>query len=89
MRKPYPSETQDRFMVRLPEGMREKIAEAAKAGNRTMNSEVVARLEATFAQGLVTLDSGFDLPSLAHGEERWEKLEARLSALLTALEAKA
>lgn len=36
-------------MVRLPEGMREKIRQASEANNRTMNSEIVARLEASFA----------------------------------------
>lgn len=47
-KKPYPSETQERFIVRLPDGMRDMIADAAKLGNRSMNSEVVRRLEASF-----------------------------------------
>lgn len=52
MREPYPSETKDRFMVRLPDGMREKIKTAADAANRTMNGEIVARLEASFDDGM-------------------------------------
>lgn len=52
MREPYPSETKDRFMVRLPDGMREKIKAAADAANRTMNGEIVARLEASFHDGM-------------------------------------
>lgn len=48
--KPYPSQTQDRYIVRMPEGMRERIAEAAKANNRSMNAEIIARLEGTFAR---------------------------------------
>lgn len=48
-RKPFPSETQERFIVRFPDGMRDRIAEAAKLNNRSMNAEIVARLEATFA----------------------------------------
>lgn len=47
--KPYPSESQDRFIVRLPDGMRDRIAEEAKANNRSMNAEIVGRLEASFA----------------------------------------
>lgn len=47
-RNPYPSEVQDRFIVRLPNGMREKIAEIAKANGRSMNAEIVARLEQSF-----------------------------------------
>ncbi|WP_257835238.1 Arc family DNA-binding protein [Burkholderia glumae] len=48
-KKPYPSETQERFIVRFPDGMRDRIAEAAKANNRSMNAEIVARLEQSFA----------------------------------------
>lgn len=42
---PYPSDTQDRFIVRFPEGMRDQIATIAKANGRSMNAEIVARLE--------------------------------------------
>ena len=38
----------DKFMLRLPEGMRDRIAEAAKANGRSMNAEIVARLHASF-----------------------------------------
>lgn len=46
--KSYPSQSQDRFIVRLPDGMRERIAEEAKKNNRSMNAEIVSRLEQTF-----------------------------------------
>ena len=32
------------FMLRLPEGMRERIKSAAKLNNRSMNAEIVAAL---------------------------------------------
>lgn len=35
-------------MVRMPDGMRDEIAKAAKANNRSMNAEIVARLEYSF-----------------------------------------
>ncbi|MCF3934309.1 Arc family DNA-binding protein [Acuticoccus sp. M5D2P5] len=38
-------QNQDKFVVRLPEGMRDELKAAAKANQRTMNAEVVARLE--------------------------------------------
>lgn len=38
----------DKFMLRFPEGMRERIAEVAKANGRSMNSEIVSRLEQSF-----------------------------------------
>ncbi|MDQ1831951.1 Arc family DNA-binding protein [Massilia scottii] len=44
-KNPYPSEVQDRFIVRLPDGMRDAIAAAAKANGRSMNAEIVSRLE--------------------------------------------
>ena len=42
------SREQDKFMVRMPDGMRDEIAKAAKANNRSMNAEIVARLEYSF-----------------------------------------
>lgn len=47
-RKPYPSETQERFIIRLPNGMRDRIAEVAKASGRSMNSEIVHYLGKVF-----------------------------------------
>lgn len=35
----------DRFILRLPDGMREKLQESAKAHNRSMNSEVIDLLQ--------------------------------------------
>lgn len=44
-----PSRTAEQFVVRFPDGMRNRIAEAAKANNRSMNAEIVARLQESFA----------------------------------------
>lgn len=41
-----PTNRSDQFNLRMPEGMRERIAKAAKANARSMNSEMVALLEA-------------------------------------------
>jgi len=41
----YPSDVQDRFQVRMPSGLRDKIAKIAEANGRSMNSEIVSRLE--------------------------------------------
>lgn len=44
-----PSRTAPQFVVRLPDDQfRDHIAEAAKANNRSMNAEIVARLQASF-----------------------------------------
>lgn len=60
-KKPYPSELQDRFIVRFPEGMRDQIAEAAKANSRSMNAEIVIRLHDSFAtEDLARGDEGLN-----------------------------
>lgn len=41
----YPSQQQDKFVLRLPDGMRDRIKAAAEANNRSMNAEIVATLE--------------------------------------------
>ncbi|WP_404839381.1 Arc family DNA-binding protein [Aeromonas media] len=35
----------DKFMLRLPDGMRDTISELAKASGRSMNAEIVYRLQ--------------------------------------------
>lgn len=40
----YPSREADRFQVRMPSGMRPKIAALAKANHRSMNNEIVFHL---------------------------------------------
>lgn len=38
---------EEKFVVRLPDGMRERIALQARENTRSMNSEIVHRLEAS------------------------------------------
>ncbi|WP_370275112.1 Arc family DNA-binding protein [Pararhodobacter marinus] len=40
----------DKFMLRLPDGMRERIKSAADANGRSMNAEIVATLEEKFPE---------------------------------------
>ena len=39
--------------MRLPDGMRDRIAEAAKASDRSMNAEIVARMRQSFEMDAV------------------------------------
>ena len=77
-RKPFPSETQDRFIVRFPDGMRDRIAEEAKANNRSMNAEIVARLERSFTAEKeveqTAFESGFEASMLREEVARLTKL---------------
>lgn len=45
VKKQFPSDKQDQFMIRFPDGMRDRIKAAADANNRSMNAEIVATLE--------------------------------------------
>lgn len=49
----YSSRTADKFVVRLPDGMREQIADVARESHRSMNSEIIARLEQSLKDGEV------------------------------------
>lgn len=47
-RSSYPSEQADKFLVRLPEGMRDRIRKVAKLNGRSMNAEIVATLDEAY-----------------------------------------
>jgi Arc-like DNA binding domain len=46
----FPSETADRYIVRFPEGMRDRLKAVAEMSGRSMNSEIVQRLKGSFEQ---------------------------------------
>lgn len=56
-------------MLRLPDGMRDRLKAAAADNNRSMNAEIIARLEASF------------VPALTH-EQALTQLQPLLEALL-------
>lgn len=47
----------DKFVLRMPDGMRETIAELARASGRSMNAEIVYRLQKTFDDEVAPTDS--------------------------------
>ncbi len=71
----FPSQQQDKFVLRLPDGMRVRIRAAAEAGGRSMNSEIVARLETSFSEG----ESNPDL--MATITEYTRKMDAQIADL--------
>jgi len=48
MLQEYSSRNADRAQVRFPAGMREKIKEEARRNQRTMNAEIVYRLNEAY-----------------------------------------
>jgi len=66
----HPSDQADKFMLRLPNGMRDRIKDAAEQNGRSMNSEIVMRLESSLNN---LLDVGsFDLKFDVLNPERYE-----------------
>ncbi|MNQ54955.1 Arc-like DNA binding domain protein [compost metagenome] len=87
----YSSRTADKFVVRLPEGMRERIAVVARNHHRSMNSEIIARLEQSMLQE-GALDEGvsmrLDSPELTLHEREllhFRQLSRRQQNALVAL----
>lgn len=67
----------DKFMLRFPEGMRALIKEAAEKNGRTMNAEIVARLEASFKGGApaTSAELAKELAFVRHLHERQAKAQ--------------
>lgn len=42
------SRTADKFVLRMPDGMRSRIEELAESSHRSMNAEIIRRLERSF-----------------------------------------
>lgn len=61
----YPSQMQDKFNLRLPEGMRDAIAERALKNGRSMNSEIVQILEDALSANN-TETQGLDLTGVSN-----------------------
>lgn len=59
----------DKYIVRLPDGMRDQIALSAKASGRSMNAEIVDRLL-----------KSFEAPELKENAQRISKEEVQLIA---------
>jgi len=57
----------DQIKLRVPNGMREELKEAAKANSRSMNAEIIARLENFKAQS---------------NHSRLERMEAKIDKLV-------
>ncbi len=52
MAQESPSRDLDKVIVRLPDGMRDRLKAAAEANKRSMNAEIIARLDRSFMSGI-------------------------------------
>ncbi|CAI8980436.1 DNA-binding protein [Pseudomonas sp. IT-P100] len=68
------SREQDKFVIRLPEGLRPEIAAIARLNHRSMNGEIISRLQRTLI--------------LEQLQERQSELIAQLLKRIDTLESK-
>lgn len=67
------SRTAEKFVVRLPDGMRNRITDAAFASHRSMNAEIVSRLIRSFEADDIAAEQEVVISTLAR---RVAELEA-------------
>ena len=48
------------YKLRWPEDLRQKVAQSAKEHNRSMNADIVARLEESFSQNQNDFNAGYN-----------------------------
>jgi len=93
MARGKPGRGSDQFPLRLPDGMRDRIAEAADQHGRSMNAEIVAALEIHFpepfsletriADLLILTGALKQAPGTASVENLIEELEKTIEAIAT------
>lgn len=59
MSEKFPSQIQDKFTVRFPDGMRDVVAERAKRNGRSMNSEIIQILHDSLVGSALNMDAEF------------------------------
>lgn len=69
--------------IRIPQELKARIEEAAKANGRSMNAELVARLQTTFDfdQSSETIHKGLAAMELRYAQERFDHLKERSDAI--------
>lgn len=55
----YPSESLDKLMLRMPDGMRPRLKAMAALNRRSLNSEVIVHLERALASATATTGASF------------------------------
>lgn len=80
-KKEFPSDKLDQYIVRFPNGLRDRIKEAAAANNRSMNAEIISRLEDSFAPRKLTGLFALGASSQNDVIDRLEKIDAQIKVL--------
>ena len=80
-RNPSASDLQDKFLLRLPDGLRDRIAAAAKANGRSMNSEINAVLEEHYPPPTAFDDVIESIRLMSHDRDRLDAIRAMIDDL--------
>ncbi|WP_273848716.1 Arc family DNA-binding protein [Serratia liquefaciens] len=85
----YPSQLQDKFNLRFPDGMRDAIAERAKKNGRSMNSEIIQMIEDALNPRVksIEFDIGENKPIKIDDVGKAEDIVKALTEFATALAA--
>lgn len=75
-----PPQYQEKFVLRLPDGMRDRIKLSAEANHRSMNAEVIALLEQALASDVI----GSDAALSPQEQRRISSIVAEIASLLAA-----
>lgn len=67
------------YQLRIPEALRERIRESSEKNNRSMNSDIIARLEKSFTYE-DDFPATFDV--VGEHETRLERLEKNMSRVI-------
>lgn len=81
-----PIQPQDKYVLRMPDGLRDRIKRVAEENGRSMNAEMIARLEESLEQddlGKISKEDVEHALAVARGAEANERL---LTSLMTASE---
>jgi predicted DNA-binding protein len=73
-----PGRGSDQFVIRFPEGMRDRLAKVAAANGRSMNAELVHRLETSMTE------SGI----LKYAEAELQKIKAEVAQYMATMDQK-
>lgn len=71
----------DQYMLRFPDGMRDRLKDEAAKNNRSMNAEIIARLEASL-EGRASDGQPITLEALREESKKVEDLLLRIEAKL-------
>lgn len=78
MSQDSPSRKLDQYIVRFPDGMRDRLKDIAAANNRSLNAEIIARLERSFAESADL--EGFDVKQEVQRHHAWMVMMMKILA---------